>query len=113
MFKPARHARRPLKSAATWPHDIRQTTGVTPTSICIGPAWPDMANKNDWQKRGLGAGVWAVFGLRANATHSAPRCLHKGDYQGGPIMKKLAILGIIGGAAILTAAPLSPQWSQR
>ena len=27
-------------------------------------------------------------------------------------MKKLAILGIIGGAAILTAAPLSPQWSQ-
>ena len=36
-----------------------------------------MANKNDWQKRGLGAGVLAVFGLRANATHSAPRCLHK------------------------------------
>src|ERR1700730_1175906 len=35
------------------------------------------------------------------------------DYQdGGPIMKKLAILGIIGGAAILTAAPLSLQWSQ-
>ena len=27
-------------------------------------------------------------------------------------MKKLAILGIIGGAAILTAAPLSLQWSQ-
>jgi hypothetical protein len=20
-------------------------------SICIGPAWPDMANKNDWQAR--------------------------------------------------------------
>ena len=36
------------------------------------------------------------------------------DYQdGGPIMKKLAILGIIGGAAILTAAPLSLQWSQK
>jgi hypothetical protein len=37
------------KSATVWPHDIRQTTGVTPTSICIGPAWPDMANKNDRQ----------------------------------------------------------------
>src|ERR1700757_4210365 len=36
------------------------------------------------------------------------------DYQdGGPIMKRLAMLGIIGGAAILTAAPLSLQWSQR
>ena len=28
-------------------------------------------------------------------------------------MKKLAILGIIAGAAILTAAPLSLQWSQK
>jgi len=28
------------------------------------------------------------------------------------MMKKLAILGIIGGAAILTAAPVSLQWSQ-
>jgi uncharacterized low-complexity protein len=28
-------------------------------------------------------------------------------------MKKLAILGIIGGAAILTAAPVSLQWSQK
>jgi hypothetical protein len=28
-------------------------------------------------------------------------------------MKKLGILGIIGGAAILTAAPLSLQWSQK
>ena len=28
-------------------------------------------------------------------------------------MKKLALLGIIGGAAILTAAPLSLQWSQK
>src|SRR5262249_2014897 len=36
------------------------------------------------------------------------------DYQdGGPIMKKLGMLGIIGGAAILTAAPLSLQWSQK
>ena len=24
---------------------------VTPKSICIGPAWPDMANKNDWQRK--------------------------------------------------------------
>ena len=28
-------------------------------------------------------------------------------------MKKLALLGIIGGAAILTAVPLSLQWSQK
>ena len=28
-------------------------------------------------------------------------------------MKKLAMLGIIGGAAILTAVPLSLQWSQK
>src|SRR6516164_3436297 len=76
-FKSARHARRPFSSATAWPHDIRYTTGATPKSNCIGPAWPNMANKNDRQKRGLGAGVSAVFGLRANATHSAPRCLHK------------------------------------
>jgi hypothetical protein len=36
------------------------------------------------------------------------------DYEdGGPIMKKLGMLGIIVGAAILAAAPLSPQWSQK
>jgi hypothetical protein len=36
------------------------------------------------------------------------------DYQdGGPIMKKLGMLGIIGGATILTAVPLSLQWSQK
>src|SRR5262245_1852243 len=29
------------------------------------------------------------------------------------IMKKLGMLGIIGGAAILTAVPLSLQWSQK
>jgi hypothetical protein len=28
-------------------------------------------------------------------------------------MKKLAMLGIIGAAAILTAAPVSLQWSQK
>src|SRR5262249_12867360 len=32
---------------------------------------------------------------------------------GGAIMKKLGMLGIIGGAAILTAVPLSLQWSQK
>src|SRR6266436_9140126 len=36
------------------------------------------------------------------------------DHQdGGPIMKRLGMLGIIGGAAILTAVPLSLQWSQK
>jgi hypothetical protein len=38
-----------FSSATAWPNDIRYTTGVTPKSICIGPAWRDMANKNDWQ----------------------------------------------------------------
>src|SRR5262249_45138507 len=53
-----------------------------------------MANKNDWQS--------------ANAAGRIKR-----DYQDGePIMKKLGMLGIIGAAAILTAAPLSLQWSQ-
>src|SRR5262249_49840371 len=38
----------------------------------------------------------------------------KRDYQvRGQIMKKLGMLGIIGGAAILTAVPLSLQWSQK
>src|SRR5262245_65918063 len=92
--KSARHARRPFTSATSWPHGIRYTTGVTPKSICIGPAWPDMANKNDWQS--------------ANAAGRIKR-----DYQDGePIMKKLGMLGIIGAAAILTAVPLSLQWSQ-
>src|SRR5262249_55252108 len=36
------------------------------------------------------------------------------DHQdGGQIMKKLGMLGIIGGAAILTTLPLSLQWSQK
>jgi len=43
-----------------------------------------------------------------------PQVALKRDYQdGGPIMKKLGMLGIIGGAAILTAVPLSLQWSQK
>jgi hypothetical protein len=53
-YPTARHARRPLTSAASWPHDIRNTIGVTPKSICIAPAWPDMAtNKNDWQSASM------------------------------------------------------------
>jgi hypothetical protein len=34
------------------------------------------------------------------------------SFTGGLPMKKLALLGIIGGAALLTATPLSLQWSQ-
>src|SRR5262249_56292100 len=37
----------------------------------------------------------------------------RGRYHpGDPIMKKLSILGIIGGAALLAAVPFSLQWSQ-
>ena len=32
--------------------------------------------------------------------------------EGDPIMKKLSMLGIIGGAALLTVAPFSLRWSQ-
>src|SRR5262249_51769025 len=39
--------------------------------------------------------------------------IRRDDQDGGPIMKKLGMLGIIGGAAILTTAPLSLQWSQK
>jgi hypothetical protein len=53
--KSARRVRRPFRSATAWPNDIRYTTGVTPKSICIGPAWPDMANKNDWQSAAANA----------------------------------------------------------
>src|SRR5262249_55810175 len=43
-----------------------------------------------------------------------PRCLNTGRYHhGDPIMKKLSMLGIIGGAALLTAVPFSLQWSQK
>jgi hypothetical protein len=34
-----------------WPDDIRNTTGVTSKFISIGPAWPDMADKNKSAKR--------------------------------------------------------------
>src|SRR5438093_11926013 len=34
------------------------------------------------------------------------------NHQGGPIMKKRTMLGIISGAALLTVAPFSLQWSQ-
>ena len=43
----------------------------------------------------------------------APRCLNMGAIShGGTIMKKLSMLGIVGGAALLAAVPLSLQWSQ-
>ena len=38
--------------------------------------------------------------------------VHRDNRQGDPIMKKLGMLGIIGGAALLTVAPFSLQWSQ-
>src|SRR5262244_425517 len=43
----------------------------------------------------------------------APRCLNMGAAShGGAIMKKLSMLGIVGGAALLAAVPFSLQWSQ-
>jgi len=32
--------------------------------------------------------------------------------MGDPIMKKLSMLGIVGGAALLAAVPVSLQWPQ-
>src|SRR6266700_1683150 len=55
-----------------------------------------------------------LSGFRGNASHMRRVVSIRRDYQdGGPIMTKLGMLGIIGGAAILTAAPLSLQWSQK
>jgi hypothetical protein len=39
--------------------------------------------------------------------------IRRDNQDGGPIMKRLGVLGIIGGAAILTAVPFSLQWSQK
>src|SRR5262249_14628721 len=75
--KSARHARRPFRSATAWPNDIRYTSGVTPKSICIGPAWHDMANKNDFAAAGDLLSCIGKFRLKENATHSAPRCIQQ------------------------------------
>src|SRR5262245_3003323 len=43
----------------------------------------------------------------------AAGCLNTGAISSWrPIMKKLSLLGIIGGAALLAAVPFSLQWSQ-
>jgi len=52
-------------------------------------------------------------GGRALRTVSRVVSLRRDYRNGGPIMKKLRMLGIIGGAAILTAMPLSLQWSHK
>jgi len=58
--------------------------------------------------------VSAVFGLGGTLRIVRRVVSIRRDYQdGGPTMKKLGMLGIIGGAAILTAVPLSLQWSQK
>src|SRR5437899_12571674 len=36
----------------------------------------------------------------------------RGYHREGTIMKKLSMIGIVGGAALLAAVPLSLQWSQ-
>jgi hypothetical protein len=41
-----------------------------------------------------------------------PRAQSSRSARARPIMKKLGMLGIIGGAALLTVAPFSLQWSQ-
>ena len=46
-------------------------------------------------------------------TWKTPRCANRARYQGDPIMRKASMLGTIAGAALLTAAPLSLQWSQQ
>jgi hypothetical protein len=35
------------------PRDIRNTTGATAKSISVGPAWPDMANRNNRQSTSM------------------------------------------------------------
>src|SRR6516165_3118578 len=52
------------------------------------------SNERVWTSTRRGASIWARY------------------RRGGTIMKKLSMLGIVGGAAILAAVPFSLQWSQ-
>src|SRR5262249_48310790 len=58
-----------------------------------------------------GTGDDASHGI--DGRHQMVARRRRDDQDGGPIMKKLGMLGIIGGAAILTAVPLSLHWSQK
>src|SRR5262249_37676272 len=67
-----------------------------------------------WSPRPPGAlaylGSALLFAVWTSARCSASIWVpyHPGD----PIMKKLSMLGIVGGAALLAAVPVSLQWSQ-
>ena len=53
---------------------------------------------------------------REDLDFGAVRCLNDGHnniIMGEPIMTKLSVLGIIGGAALLAATPYSLQWPQQ
>src|SRR5262245_3504177 len=59
------------------------------------------------------AGGIPVVGVWERYAH-APRCLNTGAISSWrAIMSKLSVLGIIVGAALLSAAPFSLQWSQK
>src|SRR5262245_2881873 len=70
-----------------------------------------MANKNDWQSAAANDLLACLGKFRTLRTVHRVVSIRRGYQDGGPIMKKLGMLGIIAGAAILTAAPLSLQWS--
>src|SRR5262249_17303145 len=70
-----------------------------------------MANKNDWQSAAANDLLSCLGKFRTLRTVHRVVSIRRGYQDGGPIMKKLGMLGIIAGAAILTAAPLSLQWS--
>src|SRR5262245_23940636 len=55
--------------------------------------------------------VSGISGRRTLRTVHRVVSIRRGYQDGGPIMTKLGMLGTIAGAAILTATPLSLQWS--
>jgi hypothetical protein len=61
-----------------------------------------------WAKMAIRSSSLSVYGHPRAAVPQYGRRYH----HEGTIMKKLSMIGIVGGAALLAAVPLSLQWSQ-
>src|SRR5262249_38567659 len=75
------------------------TTSSLPPAIVVAQSSPSALATCE-QVRGLWTSARCGASIRGRYPH------------GGTIMKKLSMLGIAGGAALLAAVPVSLQWSQ-
>src|SRR5215467_8931382 len=75
------------------------TTSSLPPAIVVAQSSPSALATCE-QVRGLWTSARCGASIRGRYRH------------GGTIMKKLSMLGIAGGAALLAAVPFSLQWSQ-